>query len=330
MDSNYIAESNEIASPHAWLWLLEITTPDYVDPLRYVNNSENVDWPTVGTTFTRMPFRMDDIHVSTSGAFPEFKLEIEDVDLAGALRTRVAAAGGLVGSTVRFMVVHSDHLANDLVPITTAAVDEYADILSCALTNKAVVFTIGTPNLLTRRFPRDRYVPGYCRHRFEGALCQYTKQVFPTGHSRAGETVSYTSVNNVKFETTDYGDDPPVNKITIADTSFSFISLLKYAKPLGTETLTLALAKDAGFTISGTQYNDGFFLADDFYAVNSFYVYVVAEIKGAQVFTPETVVTPVTFTLGYTACDHTLEACRLRDNSQNFGGSPGIAGGVYG
>ena len=314
MDSNYLEESNKIASPYAWLSLVEITTTGYATPLRYTNNNSDVSWG--GNTYTRMPFRMDDVNVSTSGEFPEFKLEIGDVDLAGDLRTRVAAAGGLVGSTVRFMVVHSDHLT-----LTTAAVDEYADILSCELTNKAVVFTIGTPNLLTRRLPRDRYVPGYCRHRFEGSLCQYVQ---PSAHP--------ITTDNIVFSIVEYAAGHPVRKIAVNDKDLSY-AFFNYAEPGGTynrNTKRLALAKNTGFTISGTTLNDGFFLADNWYAVQEHIVYVFTEADGGRVFYDETVLTGVTLTLGYDKCDHTLEACRFRDNSQNYGGSPGIAGGIYG
>ncbi len=311
IDSNYLEESNKIAAGGAWIWLVEITTVGYGTPLRYANNNSDVSWN--GNTYSRMPVRMDDIHVSTDGEFPEYKLEIGDVDLTGDLRTRVAAAGGLVGSIVRFRIVHSDHLA-----LTDPAIDEYADILSCELTNKAVVFTIGTPNLLTRRFPRDRYVPGYCRHRFIGALCQY-------------EQPSQTIVtNDITFSTVDFAAGHPVHKIAVADANLIY-ELFVYAQPGGSGNYSSwTLAKDIGFTISGTPNNDGFFLADDWYAVKSTHVFVFTELDGAQIFVPETVLTGVTLQLGYVECDHTLEACKLRDNTQNYGGSPGIAGGIYG
>jgi len=316
MDSEYLKESNKIASPYAWLSLVEITITGYATPLRYVNNNENIDWPTVGTTYTRMPFRMDDVNVSTSGEFPEFKLEIGDVDLAGDLRTRVAAAGGLVGSTVRFMIVHSDHLT-----LTTAAVDEYADILSCELTNKAVVFTIGTPNLLTRRLPRDRYVPGYCRHRFMGSLCQYEQTLY----SKLSLFMDFVE-----------GAAAPAPHYLYTE-NFSLINyIFQYAEPRGymsgtnISTQTWILSKDTGFVISGSDYNDGFFLADSRYGVKHNQVFVVRGASYGRTFVNEPNSPNVTITLGYDKCDHTLEACRLRDNSQNYGGSPGIAGGIYG
>lgn len=315
MNTAYITESNKIASPYAWIWLLEITTTGYGTPLRLTNNNDDVTWPVAGgNTYSKMPLTVDDIQVSTSGEFPEYKLIIGDVDLSGSLRTRIGAAGGLVGSVVRFMVVHSNHL-----DLTTPAIDEYADILSCELTAQAVVFTIGIPNLLSRRFPRDRYVPGFCRHRFEGALCQY-------------EQPDYSVVsNNVVFSSPDsYAEGHPVDQITANGVNL-VTSVFSEALPLGVaQGANWALSKDTGFTISGSISNDGFFLADNWYAVRPTYVYVKKEAESGRAFTPETVLTGVTIRLGYNACDHTLNACKFRDNMQNYGGSPGITGGIYG
>lgn len=314
MNTAYITESNKIASPYAWIWLLEITTAGYGTPLRFTNNNDDVVWPTAGgNTYSKMPFTVDDIQVSTSGEFPEYKLVIGDVSLSGALRTRIAAAGGLVGSTVRFLIVHSNHL-----DLTTAAIDEYADILSCELTAQAVVFTIGMPSLLSRRFPRDRYVPGYCRHRFEGALCQYEQP--------EDSVVS----NNVVFSSPAYAEGHPVDQITVSGVNL-VTSVFSKALPLGeAQGANWALSKDTGFTISGSVSNDGFFLADSWYAVYPTHVFVKREAESGKAFTPETVLTGVTIQLGYNACDHTLNACKFRDNMQNYGGSPGIVGGIYG
>ncbi len=317
MNTTYITESNKIASPYAWIWLLEITTVGYGTPLRLTNNNDDVIWPTAGgNTYSKMPFTVDDIQVSTSGEFPEYKLVIGDVNLSGALRTRIAAAGGLVGSTVRFLVVHSNHL-----DLTTAAIDEYADILSCELTAQAVVFTIGMPSLLSRRFPRDRYVPGYCRHRFEGALCQYE------------QPEDSVDSNNVVFSSPAYAEGHPVDQITVNDVGINLVtSLFINALPKRDVNTngSLSLAKDTGFTISGSVSNDGFFLADSWYAVYPTHVFVKRQAESGKVFKEETVLTGVTIQLGYNACDHTLNACKFRDNMQNYGGSPGIVGGIYG
>lgn len=316
MDSTYVEESTKIASPHAWIWLLEITSAEYPNnPLLLTSDNDLVTWNERGP-YVPMPFTVDDLHISTSGKFPEYRLQIEDVNLTGTLRDDIQSTGGLVGGTVRFLIVHSDHLGE-----ATPAIDEYADILSCEITAQAVIFTIGIPNLLSRRFPRDRYVPGYCRHRFGGALCQYEQP--PYSQYYAGNTTF--SVPVVPNPT-----HPPANLITIGGSGNIVTAIFSHAKPTGkVADGRLALAKDTGFTISGSDSNDGFFLADRWYHVYPNRIYVYSEDEGGQVFKAE-VSTGVTITLGYSACDHTLEACKFRDNTQNYGGSPGIVGGIYG
>ena len=203
LNSAYVGEQGKISAAGAWIWLIAISKSGY-STMRYANNNEDVSWPETTDIYSAISFAMDDVTASLQGKFPEYRLSIGEVELDSVLRIAVKASGGLVGGTVRLIVVHSDHLT-----LTTPAIDEYATILSCEVTADAVVFTLGIPNLLSRRFPRDRYVPGICRHKFAGALCGY------------------------------------------------------------------AASK-------------------------------------------------------YTDCDHTLGACKLRNNTQNYGGSPGVAGGVYG
>jgi len=178
MNQAYTDEANLISSSGAWLWLIEIALSGY-STLRYANNNISVVWPTVGgETYSRISLSMDDVAVSTDGSFPEYTLALGEVDVNGALRTRIRETNGLVGATLRLMVVHSAHL-----DLTTPAVDELAEVLRCDVTADAVALHIGIPSLLNQRFPRDRYVPGYCRHKFKGALCQYTGDMAACNHS---------------------------------------------------------------------------------------------------------------------------------------------------
>ena len=309
MNSAYVTEANKVSSAGAWVWLLEIISTGY-STLRYTNNNDNVVWN--GNTYTRMPFRFNDVKVSTDGVFPEYKLEIAEVSLTGAILSRVHDTDGLPRSLVRLMLVHSDHLA-----VTTPAVEEYAEILSVELTTGVIVLNVGIPSLLNRRFPRDRYVPSYCRHMFGGALCQYVQPSY---------SITSNSVQFVELE----GYTPSVNRIVVNDVDLR-VELFAHALPVGgLSGATWALVKDTGFTITGTPSNDGFYLAENYYGVSAHHVYVKKPSESGRAFIEETVTSDVVIQLGYSACNHTLDACKFRDNSQNFGGSPGIAGGVYG
>jgi len=324
LDSSYITEQNKIAAGGAWIWLLELATAGSAT-LYYTNNNAlgapgdyYTTWPTVGgNKYQSVPFAMDDIRETTSGDFPTYKLQIGDVDLSSTLRARVQATGGMTGSTARLMVVHSNHLT-----LTTPAIDEIAEILSCDLTADAVVFTIGIPSLLGRRFPRDRYIPAFCRHKFGGALCQYVQPSSRRVGSVGGVGISFVAgVAGTKR----------IQYNTIVAGGLLITKVFQHALPKGAQQgANYVLAADAGFTISGSLYNDGFFLANSYHAVSETYVKVFMEADGARAFVAEPANSSAVLTLGYNGCDHTLEACALRNNTQNFGGSPGIAGGVYG
>lgn len=310
LNASYIAEQNKIASSGAWIWLLEIATPGQTT-LRYANNNSNIKWPSGDPeTYYAMSFSMDDLTVSTSGEFPTYKLQLDYVTLNSDVRTQIKAVGGLVGSTVRLMVVHSEHLS-----LTTPAIDELVEILSCELTAAAVVFTIGIPSLLSKRFPRDRYVPSFCRHKFAGALCQYTQP----DYFLTSTTISFI-----------VGTDPddPYNTIWVAEGGL-ITDVFSHAEGAD-QGVNYALTNDTAFTISGSESNDGLFLANNDHAVGDKFVRVFTEAQKGRAFVAESAGESITLKLGFDVCDHTLEACALRDNTQNYGGSPGIAGGMYG
>ena len=313
LGADYITEQNKIASSGAWIWLLEITTLGQTT-LRFANNSSDVVWPSVGgDTYTRSSLLMDDLNITTSGEFPTYKLQVGEVGLTGALRTQIKATAGLVGSIVRLRIVHSDHL-----DLTTPAIDEASEILSCELTASAVIFTVGIPSLLSKRLPRDRYVPGFCRHRFAGALCNYAQPSF----SLTSSSISF--VPGVDQST----PDERYNAIWVPDGGL--LAAVFNNAPGAAQGSKRALDDDTVFSILGSASNDGWFIANNFHAVADTYVRVFVEDDGGRAFVDEDAGADITIQLGYSDCDKTLEACQLRDNTQNYGGSPGIVGGVYG
>jgi len=460
VDSTYTTEKNKIASAGAWITLLDIALSGYTT-LRYTsdNTGPGTVWPTGGNVYTRMPFSVDDVHVSTSGAFPQYKLVIGELDPEGTLRTQIKASRGMVHGTVRLRVVHSSHLT-----VTTGAVDELAEILDCSVTLDAVVFTIGLPSLLDKRFPRDRYSADFCRHMYGGALCRYTlpgvnlassqvrfeagtdyhtirvddggllaffdntpgSRVCPgdlitngnmeygikggiwtggghiigwdtwgggaakrdwvdnqhkydthcyyhigsTTKSGISQTIDvvggeqYTLSCWVKLASppltlrlmtlvgTTYYSDPAIAtsgwqklELTVTPTSanngkmtvwiggtgwawFDAVCVVSGSTP--DDYIQRQLSTNAGFTLSGSSINNGTMIANKDEEITDTFVRVCTDDVRANVFTDEAAGAAITLQLGYNECDHTLTACKLRNNAQNFGASPGMSGGVYG
>ncbi len=320
LDSEYIEEQNKLASAGAWVWLIEIIPSGGGATIRYTNNTNAVTWPSAGgAIFSAIAMTIEDVATTLDGKLPEYKLVIGELVMSSSLRSQISSSGGLTGSMVRLRIVHSDHL-----DLTTPAIDETAQILNAEVTLKAVTLLIGIPNLTGRRFPKDRYVPGFCRHKFTDSLCRY---VVPKDSD--GNTYSITS-NQIQFNIVSVWAPgaPEVNKIVVAGVNL-VTAIFQNALPEGEDLdPDWGLAKNTGFIVSGSLYNDGFFLAEDYYPISPTRVYTAINQK--RDFVEEPAGEEITITLGYNACDYSLKACANRDNLQNYGGSPGIMGGVYG
>jgi phage-related protein len=465
MNQAYTDEANKLAAAGAWILLLEISKTGYTT-IRYTSDNAavdpthfNMEWD--GDTYYSVPFVLEDVHASLKGELHEYGLRIEVGSLTETLRTVVKASGGLVGGMVKVMVVHSAHLS-----LTTPAVEMESEILDCTVTAEAITFRLGMASPYKKRFPRDRYVPGFCRHKFGGALCGYEiagytltsslvqfirgsgyhtilvgdgnlvtsvfehvrgrrqcvgnlvtngdfedgvtgsasgwtggsyvsdwelwgsaaaadrrwsgdrakygdKSYYHIGHSSyAGvwQSVSVTpntlytvscwvyvqggGANSLRIATTVTGGGYAAptgvgawEKVSVTVNTGVRSSLGVYVGGVGAAYFDgvsvvqgstagvydrYALGRDTAFTVSGSQYNDGLFLADNYYAVDEEYVRVVTGDDIGRVLVAEAAGMAVTISLGYVDCDHTLEGCKLRNNLANYGGSPGISGGAYG
>jgi len=317
LESQYDGEKGKLSTKHAWLWLVEISKTGY-DTVRYTSdNAENqilgignyIIWG--GAAYYACPIHMDDVSASLEGKFPDFKISIGDVDIGGRLRPNLSSAGGYVGGTIRIMVVHSAHLS-----LTEAAVDETATITGCEVRADEVVFTAGITSKLDKRFPRDRYTPGFCRHKFGGAMCGY------------GDTTHSFSSNYVNFYS---------NGTIYVNEGGLVTRLLIYAegsRRSSIDNTLYTLKYDTCITISGSvNGNDGLYTVLKSVQHDEYNIYVNPVFLDAynveQNITRESGGASITITLGYATCDHTLEHCRQRNNLNRFGGSPGVAGGVY-
>ncbi len=325
LESQYDGEKGKLSTEHAWLWLVEISKTGY-DTVRYTSdNAEGsifgagyyIIWPTNGgVAYYASPIHMDDVSASLEGKFPDFRIGIGDVDINGQLRPNLSSAGGYIGGTIRIMVVHSDHLS-----LTEAAIDETATITGCEVRAEEVVFTAGITSKLDKRFPRDRYTPGFCRHKFGGALCGYDTN-----------THSLTS-NLVEFYPDYAGFGEQIDIIFVFGLEL-ITQLLTYAEGKNRGEGAYDLTYDTYITVSGSaQGNDGVYkMLKDFTQNEQFVIVDIVhwdENNDEQSMTRELSGASITITLGLATCDHTLEHCKQRNNLNRFGGSPGVAGGVY-
>lgn len=159
-------EKNALFTPNAWLVLLDIKlqgAPDY----HFCSGNENIAFQ--GRNYTAFPFMLDPAKESSSGEIPSIELKLTNV-------TRIVHAwledlDGAVGSTVLVRVVNSAFLEENY-----ADLEMEFTVLGTTADAEWIVFTLGAPNPLRRRYPPYRFIAGHCNWagHFKGVECRYS------------------------------------------------------------------------------------------------------------------------------------------------------------
>lgn len=162
-----VREKNLIASDKAFLVALEIDVRNIstgaIDQTLYVvNNSENIVHN--GRTYNAFAF---EIAISSeSGAQPSVTLTIEDI--SAAVQSIMQQYGGGVGFYVRIIVLNESDLDSPPELI------ENFEVLDASSKDYVISWTLGTENLLGRKFPNRRQLKDRCTWEFKGPECGYT------------------------------------------------------------------------------------------------------------------------------------------------------------
>jgi phage-related protein len=160
-----IAKKNALYQSGAVIELLEIQISESAQTLRLTSNDEDVEWS--GYTWTRFPFRGGEVSESSDGDLPRLDVQVSNVSrvMQGYIEQ---TENGLVGDTVIYRLVHSNHLDQD--PYLT----ETFEIVGTRCDVVWVTFTLGAENFLFRRFPLNTFKRNVCRWRqFKGTQCGY-------------------------------------------------------------------------------------------------------------------------------------------------------------
>lgn len=161
------AEKNLIASDKAFIVCLEIdvkdvTTNAYVETLYLTNNAEDVT--ANGVLYNAFAFDVNITH--ESGGQPSVTLSVEDV--TSAVQQKMTQYGGGVGFTVRFKVFNEVNLDSE------PEIVETFEVINSSTKDYSINWTLGTDNLLGRRFPNRRQLKDRCTWVFKGAECGYS------------------------------------------------------------------------------------------------------------------------------------------------------------
>lgn len=143
--------------------LLKITLTD--STVYYlVRNTEDIVFN--GQTYTAVNFEIEPSKQSGSGEIPTVTLRISNV--TRILQASLEATNGGVDSEVVMTVVNAALLAENYAELQLTF-----SVLSTKADAYWVSFTLGSPNLLRRRFPQYRFIAEHCNWQFLEISCAY-------------------------------------------------------------------------------------------------------------------------------------------------------------
>lgn len=164
-------------NPYASLYALDVPT-DPPTKVRVTSYPTNPAYPAgVALYFetdslgAAVPYYSGSIGHEERQADTEGGVQRITITLQNVTREGIALAesfSGLVGQTVRHVVVRVDELPN-----ATPLIDEYLEIVASDFTENVCQFTCGRTALLQKKFPDRRISRIRCGHRYGGVGCGY-------------------------------------------------------------------------------------------------------------------------------------------------------------
>jgi len=185
LSSAAIAEKNKLAGGAITLVALMITIPGVADPVRIVSDNADLTWK--GETWQAFPFEIDEVTDSSTGEIPRVDLRVANVNrvMDAYLRDYDAytKANGFTPVEVRIYVVNQAVIDAD--GNAAPEVEYVFDLKQPKSSAKWATFTLGAPNVFTRRFPLHRILKNHCRFRFKSARCGYAGAETACNHTLA-------------------------------------------------------------------------------------------------------------------------------------------------
>lgn len=167
LSTSFTEDKNLIASDKAWLIALQIDVIDpnsgaYVETIYLVKNEENVTFQ--GQEYTAYSFDID--YTQEAGGQPSVTITAEDV--TRAWQTYMQNYSGGVGFKVRILVISEVDLN------APADIVEHFEVVAATAEDYNVTWTLGTQNMLGRKFPNRRQLKNRCAWEFKSTECGYT------------------------------------------------------------------------------------------------------------------------------------------------------------
>ena len=164
--SELIAEKNKLFASGAFLELLEIQMSELSETLRIVNNNEDIIYN--GYTWQKFQFEPADFSESQEGETSRIVVKVSNV-LRVTQGYIEQTDDGLIGDTVVYRLIHSQHLD------VAAAITQYFTVQKVECDELWAHFTLGAENFFLNRFPLHTHSKNICRYEeFGGTACGYS------------------------------------------------------------------------------------------------------------------------------------------------------------
>lgn len=187
-------DKHKLASTVVYLLMLEVeivdpVSKDVVEILRLVSNNENFFWR--GNTYTASVFTADVVYEQDK--IPNVNIVVQDI--FQVIQPRLQAYGGMMGSSVRMLVVNAS------LPNNPPEMDEMFKIISAKANanDYSITFSVGAENPLGLRFPPSMQWRNRCRFVYKGRHCGYTGPLATCDYTFDGDNGCEFHNNSLRF-----------------------------------------------------------------------------------------------------------------------------------
>jgi len=168
LPANLILAKNSIDCKYPWLLLVKFSlyagTPEAIEE-RFVRNFKDIIFQ--GKEWKGFNFSIGLIEESSDGGIPTTSLAVCNV--TQYLQPLLEAHEGFIDATITIIIVHADLLEEDY-----AELEQTFDVIAPHLDADIVVFQLGAPSLLRRRYPSNRTFSDLCSYKFKDFRCGYS------------------------------------------------------------------------------------------------------------------------------------------------------------
>jgi len=182
-----MTEKNMLNADSAFLVALKITIPGITDPVRVINNSEDVTWKS--ETWVAFPFTIEELTDQSGGEVPAVVIRVSNVNRIMEVYLQqyddYVKANGYSPITVDIYVINTKVIAAS--PDAEPEVEHTFELKKPSTNAMWATFQLSAMNPYMRRFPQNRILSNHCRFKFKGTdgRCGYAGGETTCNHTLA-------------------------------------------------------------------------------------------------------------------------------------------------